>query len=197
MLLVSGELNWDLTFLRRALAGDSSLALGGYVRERGGWQRARARRPAAGAPRPARRTCAARRWWCSTAIAPAEVGPDFERALAAFVRGGGGLLALGGPAPGLARLRGGRSVPISRSPRDGAAPARGGAPNRTPRRATCVAWDPDPARGERAWRVAAPLADVMPLRAGAGDRVLIGSAGPRAARRCCWRATSGAARRCS
>ena len=40
-----------------------------------------------------------------------------------------------------------------------------------------MTWDTDPARGERAWRVAAPLADVMPLRAGAGDRVLVGSAG--------------------
>jgi hypothetical protein len=38
-------------------------------------------------------------------------------------------------------------------------------------------WDDDLARGERAWREAAPLAEVMPLAAGGGDRVLVGSAG--------------------
>src|SRR5205085_4920893 len=40
-----------------------------------------------------------------------------------------------------------------------------------------LAWDDDPARGERAWGEAAPLADVMPLTTAAGDRVLIHGAG--------------------
>ncbi|HET7225797.1 MAG TPA: hypothetical protein VFK69_08800, partial [Candidatus Eisenbacteria bacterium] len=42
-----------------------------------------------------------------------------------------------------------------------------------------MAWDDDVARGDRAWREAAPLADALPLAAGAGDRVLLAaSPGP-------------------
>jgi hypothetical protein len=40
-----------------------------------------------------------------------------------------------------------------------------------------LAWDPDAARADAAWRAAAPLNDVAPISAGAGDRVLLGSAG--------------------
>lgn len=180
VLIVSAELNWDLTFLRRALAGDSSLALGGYVRGRGGWQPF-GRPSRSGRAAPGAEDLRGLAVVVLDGIAPAQAGPDFERALAAFVRGGGGLLALGGPAPGLARLRGGSLGPDLSFVADGAAPARA-MPEPDPAARDLVAWDPDPARGERAWRVAAPLADVMPLRAGAGDRVLIASAGSPAGR---------------
>src|SRR5206468_1574471 len=39
-----------------------------------------------------------------------------------------------------------------------------------------LSWDDDPARGDRAWREAAPLMDPAPLVAVAGDRVLVRSA---------------------
>ena len=38
VLILSSGLNWDLAFLRRALAGDSSLKVASWVRERGGWR---------------------------------------------------------------------------------------------------------------------------------------------------------------
>lgn len=173
VLLVSGELNWDLAFLRRALAGDSGLAVSGFVRERGGW---RPLGPARGRSAPGAADLRGLAVVALDGIAPAEAGADFERALATFVRGGGGLLVLGGPAPGLARLRGGELGP-DLAVSTGAAGTGPGTPEPAPAARDLIAWDPDPARGERAWRVAAPLADVLPLRAGSGDRVLVGSAG--------------------
>ena len=112
VLLVSGELNWDLTFLRRALAGDSSLALGGYVRSPGGWQ------PLG---RPSR----------SGRAAP---GAEDLRGLAVVVldgdRAGGGRAGLRARARRV-RARRGRPARAGR-PRAGAcAPARGSARSRS------------------------------------------------------------------
>jgi hypothetical protein len=59
---------------------------------------------------------------------------------------------------------------------DGTLVARGGTPQPALEARDLLDWDPDPARGERAWSAAAPLADLAPVRPGAGDRVLIGSA---------------------
>src|SRR5262249_28454815 len=38
VMILSGGLNWDLTFLRRALLGDSSLSVGTWTRDKGGWR---------------------------------------------------------------------------------------------------------------------------------------------------------------
>jgi hypothetical protein len=179
--IVSAELNWDLAFLRRALAGDSTLAVETVVRGRGGWERLGAARASRGVP-PGAGDLRGAAVVVLDGIAPAEAGADFERALAAFVRGGGGLLVLGGPAPGLARLRGGlmgADLAVATAP--GAGAAGKGSPEPDPAARDLVGWDSDPARGERAWRLAAPLADVMPLRAGPGDRVLVRAAGGAAA----------------
>lgn len=167
--LVSGGLNWDLAFVRRALAGDSSLAVTTFVRERGAWrelERGRASGP------PEAGTLGGQTVVVLDGIAPAEVGGGFEHALAGLVHGGGGLLLLGGPAPGLARYRAGTlgtELALERSD----AVAIGAGPEPSPEARELLAWDDDAARGDRAWRAAAPLADVMPLKAGAGDRVML------------------------
>jgi hypothetical protein len=175
VLLVSGGLNWDLAFLRRALRGDSSLAVATFARERGGWRALERGAGPAGAPVAA--DLRGQAVVVLDAVAAAEAGPDFDRALAAFVRAGGGLLALGGPPPGLARFGTGALGPELAVALDGARVAPGGTPQPAPEARDLLDWDPDPARGERAWSAAAPLADLVPVRPGAGDRVLIGSAG--------------------
>src|SRR5262249_41700479 len=111
------------------------------------------------------------------ALGPAELGHDLDLALESFVRGGGGLLVLGGSPPGLARLRGGRlgsQLAMAIDPAPGAHP---GIPEPTAEASELLAWDDDPARGEQAWRAAAPLSDLAPVLPGGGDRVLIGSRG--------------------
>jgi hypothetical protein len=113
------------------------------------------------------------------AVAPSEISDAFDRALSDFVRGGHAILVLGGPPPGLMRLRAGRLA-------QDLALAQGGpgalpsavAPSPAPEARDLLAWDDDPARGEQAWRAAAPLSDLAPIVAGAGDRVLIRSATP-------------------
>jgi len=60
---------------------------------------------------------------------------------------------------------------------DPAGIGRGGMPAPTPESRELLAWDDDMARGERAWRAAAPLSDLSPIAPGGGDRVLIGAAG--------------------
>jgi hypothetical protein len=175
MVLVSAGLNWDLSFMRRALAGDSSLALSTWVRERGGWRRLEPGGPRSGAPDAA--VLRGQAVVVLDAILPAEVGAGFDRALADFVRGGGGLLLLGGPAPGLARYRAGALGPELGVTIDPTLAGRGGAPQPAPEASDLLAWDVDPARGERAWRAAAPLSDLAPVRPGPGDRVLIASTG--------------------
>jgi len=174
VLLVSGGLNWDLTFLRRALLGDSSLAVTTIVRERAGWRALERRAGPGGAPSAA--SLRGQAVVVLDAVAPAEVGPDFDRALAAFVRAGGGLLALGGPAPGLARYGAGALGTDLAVTLDASLAAGGGGAQPALEARELLDWDPDPARGARAWSAAAPLAELAPVRPGAGDRVLIGSA---------------------
>jgi len=175
VLLVSGGLNWDLAFLRRALLGDSGLAVTTFARERAGW-RALERRAGPG-DAPSAASLRGQAVVVLDAVAPAEVGPGFDRALAAFVRAGGGLLVLGGPAPGLARYGAGVLGTDLAVTLEGAPAARGGAAQPALEARELLDWDPDPARGARAWSAAAPLAERVPVRPGAGDRVLIGLAG--------------------
>jgi hypothetical protein len=175
VLILSGGLNWDLAFLRRALLGDSSLAVTSLARERGGWRALERRAGPGGATSAA--SLRGQAVVVLDAVTPAEAGPDFDRALAAFVRAGGGLLLLGGPAPGLARYGTGALGTDLAVALDGAPAARGGTPQPAPEASDLLDWDPDPARGARAWSAAAPLAELASVRPGAGDRVLIGSAG--------------------
>ena len=168
VLIVSGELNWDLTFIRRALLGDSALALDTRVRQRGGWHALESKRAMPGAADVRGKAVV-----ILDGIAATDVSPEFDAALSAFVRSGGGLFALGGSPPGLARFGRGRMADdlavVDAGGRRSATPAP------TPEARELLAWDEDPARGDRAWRVAAPLAEVGALRLGAGDRAIVGA----------------------
>ncbi len=175
VLLVSGGLNWDLAFLRRGLLGDSSLAVTTFVRERGGWRALERRAGPGGEPSAA--SLRGQAVVVLDAVAPLEVGADFDRALAGFVRGGGGLLVLGGPEPGLARYGTGELGADLAVRLGGSRAARGGTPQPALEARELLDWDPDPARGARAWSAVAPLGEVAPVSPGAGDRVLIGSVG--------------------
>ena len=173
VLVLTSGLNWDLAFLRRAWLGDSTLRLDTRVHAAGGaWRALERGRDAAPAPADLRGAAVV----VLDALAPADAGGGFDAALAAFVRDGGGLLLLAGPPPGAARFaRGvlGRELAFAVAP--------GGprvlAPQPAPEASELLAWDEDPARGARAWRDAAPLADVLPLAPGGGDRVLAGAQG--------------------
>jgi hypothetical protein len=172
VLVVSGGLNWDLKFLRRAWANDSSLALDSRVREAQGW-RALENGPDR-APIPA--DLHGRSVVVLDAIAPGEVSPAFDAALGGFVRSGGGLLLIGGTAPGLSRYAQGslgRELAVART----AAGEREASPAPTAAADELLDWDDDPARGAAAWRSAAPLSAVQPLQSGGGDRVLLGTPG--------------------
>lgn len=170
VLVLSAELNWDLTFLRRALAGDSSLALDTRVRERGAWRALETGRPAP----PSAADLRGRSVVVLDGIAPAEIGPEFDRALVSFARAGGGLLLLGAAPPGIRRFAGGRMGADIALGEPG--PTRSASPAPTPEARDVLAWDDDLVRGDRAWRAAAPLADVAPLRPAAGDRVMLAAA---------------------
>jgi hypothetical protein len=175
VVVVSAALNWDLAFVRRALAGDSTLALRTWVRERDGWRSPESGRSAAAPGPDGLRTAAV---VVLDAIAPTEVGTAFDRALAGFVRDGGGLLLLGGPPPGVTRFGGGtlgRELAVMTDPDRF---VRSASPAPSPEGRELAAWDDDPARGERAWRAAAPLSELAPAAPGAGDRVLIGPSAP-------------------
>ena len=172
VLVVSSGLNWDLAFLRRAWLADSTIAVDSRVRDRDGWRALETRRDLA----PSAADLHARAVVVLDGVSAAEVSPAFDAAVAAFVRSGGGLLLLGGPAPGLARFaRGAMSGELSLS--RSAAPEHEAAPLMTAAAGELLAWDDDPARGEAAWRVAAPLTSVQPLAVGGGDRVLLGAQG--------------------
>src|SRR5262249_774438 len=157
------ELNWDLTFLRRALGGDSSLALDVRVRERSGWRGLD--KPGAGTPSAA--DLRGLSVILLDGVAPSEVSAEFDAAVAAFVPNGG--------AGGGTRYRAGKSGADLGLASDGM-PARSAAPLPTAEGRDLTAWDEDAARGERAWRTAAPLADVGTFRLGGGDRVLLAAA---------------------
>ena len=170
VLVLSAELNWDLTFLRRSLSGDSSLALDTRVRERGTWRSLEAGR----VNPPSAADLRGRSVVVLDGLGPAEMGAEFDRALASFTRTGGGLLLLAGAPPGIRRFAGGQMGADLALGDPG--PVRSATPAPTPEARDILAWDDDPARGDRAWRAAAPLAEVSPLRAGAGDRVMLAAA---------------------
>ena len=179
VLIVSAGLNWDLTFLRRSLDSDSGLAVTTWIHEGDRW---RASGPG-GRPIPgaASKPSGADLKSCAVvaldAIAPGDVSPEFDRALADFVREGGGLLALGGPGAGLMRLRSGALGPELSLRTTGMVAPPSATPAPSENAAELTAWDDDPVRGREAWRAAAPLADLMPIEGGPGDRVLIASLG--------------------
>src|SRR4029077_6908724 len=111
------------------------------------------------------------------AIDAASVSPEFDRALAAFVRAGGGLLLLGGPPPGVTRFaRGELARDLAVTP-DRARAGATGVPAPAAAALDLLQWDDDPARGSLAWRAAAPLVNIVPLAPSAGDRLLIASTG--------------------
>jgi hypothetical protein len=174
VVVVSAGLNWDVAFLRRALIGDPGVRLLTLAPAAGGWRElesGRARGPLS--PEDLRGQAAV----VLDGVSPADLGPDVDQALEGFVRGGGGLLALGGPAPGLARFRGGRFGAQLALALDPARALPAGSPEPTAEASELLAWDDDAARGARAWRAAAPLTDLTPVVPGAGDRVLIGARG--------------------
>lgn len=174
VLVVSGALQWDLTMLRRALLADSGLAV--EVRARTGaaseWRSLGGSRESTPGPQD----LGGRAVVVLDGIAAVDVSPSFDRALARFVREGGGLLLLGGDAPGVMRHgRGALAAELrvqsasSMGRTAGAQLESGGV--------EVMAWDDDPARGTEAWGRVAPLAEVMPLTALAGDRVLLTAVG--------------------
>lgn len=169
VLVISSGLNWDLTFLRRALAGDSTLTVETRVRDRNGaWQSLERGRGVPLLPSD----LAARSVVVLDAIAAADLGPAMDAAIAAHVRNGGGLLLWSGEAPGVARFARGALGPALGFA-GGAAGGAQVAPEPQPVGDELLAWDDDPARGARAWRDAAPLRDVAPIAPGGADRVLI------------------------
>ncbi len=169
VLVISAGLNWDLTFLRRALRGDTTLTLETRVRDRSGSWTSLER--GQGVPLvPA--DLATRSVVVLDAIGGADLGPAMDAALAAHVRNGGGLLLLAGEAPGVARFARGQ-LGGSLAFAGGGASGAQVAPEPQLAGAELLAWDDDAARGARAWRDAAPLRDVAPLAPGGADRVLV------------------------
>ena len=169
VLAVSGGLNWDLTFLRRALLGDTTVDLDSRVREvNGGWRSVEKGRSGPLAPGD----LSTRSVVVLDAVSGADLGPAFDKALATFVHGGGGLLLLSGPEPGAARFaRGALASDLAFA--SGAAVGAQASPEPQPIAAELLMWDDDQGRGTRAWHEAAPLSDVLPIAPGGADRVLI------------------------
>jgi hypothetical protein len=174
VLVMTAGLNWDLAFLRRALLADSGVSLRTLVRSEGGWREVESGRPIAGVAAADLRGQAA---VVLDALSPAELGSATDEALDAFTRAGGGLLLLGGPNPGLARVRGGRLGAQLATALDPSAPVRAGSPEPSAEASELLSWDDDPQRGDRAWRTAAPLSGLAPIVPGGGDRVLIAARG--------------------
>ena len=169
VLILSSALNWDLTFLRRALAGDSSLSIETRARDRDGWRNIERARAAAPTPGDLR----GRSVVVLDGLAPAEISVQFDAAVVDFARRGGGVLVLGGDAPGLGRFRAGtRGAELGLANEGG---MRSASPAPTTEGRELMAWDEDPARGDRAWRTAAPLTNVGTYRLGGGDRPLLGA----------------------
>ena len=169
VVLVTTALNWDFTFFRRSLVADSSLELRSYVREPSGWRHPDGTR--GGAPGAAELGGVA--VVVLDGVSSAEVGAAFDAALVRVMEQGGGVLVMGGASPGVARLRGSRFGALLGVQVNAIVPARAVNPAPAAEARDLLMWDDDPARGERAWREAAPLADVMPLSTGGGDRVLV------------------------
>jgi hypothetical protein len=169
VLALSAGLNWDLTFLRRSLLGDSTIDLDSRVRDgSGNWRGLEKSRPGALSASDLN----GRAVVVLDAVSGAELPPAFDKALAAFVHGGGGLLLFSGPEPGAARFAHG-ALGSELAFASGAAIGAQGAPEPQPIAAELLMWDDDQARGDRAWHEAAPLSDVLPIAPGGADRVLI------------------------
>ena len=100
------------------------------------------------------------------AVAPTDMPGAFDQALSDFVRRGGAIMALGGSSPGLSRFRGGRLGADLLPALEGRPVPATAAPLPAPEARDLLAWDDDPARGERAWRAAAPLSGSGPDRRG-------------------------------
>jgi len=172
VLLVTGGPNWDLAFLRRALAGDSGLAVTTLSRDRVGWREIETGRRRAG---PAAEDLRGMALVVIDAVSPPELGPAADRALADFARAGGGLMVIGGTAPGLGRFRDGALGQALALELEPGVPPAPGSPLPSPEGRELLQWESDPGRADAAWRAAAPLNELAPLRASAGDRVLIGT----------------------
>jgi len=169
VLVLSGALNWDLAFLRRALLGDTTLDLDMRVREQSGGRRAFERARTAGLS-PS--DLGGKSVVVLDAISGADLGAPMDAVLASFVHGGGGLLLFAGPDPGATRFARGRLA--SELAFSAGAPTGGqGSPEPQPAGTELLAWDDDQARGAHAWHDAAPLSDVAPLAPGGADRVLL------------------------
>jgi hypothetical protein len=168
VLVLSSGLNWDLTFLRRALLGDTTVDLDTRVRDASGnWRALERNRAALSAGDLTGRSVVV-----LDALSGIELGPVFDKALAAFVHGGGGLLLLSGPEPGAVRFARG-ALGNELTFMSGAAVGAQASPEPQPNASELLMWDDDQARGARAWHDAAPLSDVLPLAPGGADRVLI------------------------
>jgi len=174
VLVLSGGLNWDLTFMRRAWLGDSGLQVSTRMRSDDGWRDLESNRRV-GTPGPD--DLRGQAVVVLDGMHPAEVGPEFDRAVAGFIRAGGGLLAIGGSAPGVLRYRGGALGTDLAPEVEARPPGAPAAPEPAAEASDLLAWDDDPARGERAWRAAAPLLEIAPVAASAGDRVLVRATG--------------------
>jgi len=105
VLVIEGRLSWDFTFVKRALERDTTLAYTYLVRGGSGWR-------SLGEERVTRPPADLAGLKTFSAVLLGDVGPgDLSgsqwQALATFVDGGGGLIALGGrSAQGIGRLRG-------------------------------------------------------------------------------------------
>ncbi|MEO5618195.1 MAG: vWA domain-containing protein [Candidatus Eisenbacteria bacterium] len=172
VLVITGGPNWDLAFMRRALAGDSGLAINTVSRERQGWRVIESGRrresPVAADLRGVALVVL-------DAVGPRELEPAMDRAIAGFVRAGGGLMVLGGVPPGLTRFGQGALGEMLSVQLDGSLAGIPGSPAPSPEGQELVQWESDPARADAAWRSAAPLADLTPFKPSPGDRVLIGT----------------------
>ncbi len=93
VVLLSGQLTWDHTFLRRALEADSTLAVSAAY-----WTKGSFRGLPGAKPPPALNGAGLRgaRVILLDHIAPAQLGPEGLQSILAFTRAGGGLLILTG-----------------------------------------------------------------------------------------------------
>jgi len=142
------------------------------MRERGGWRALETGR-SRGAPAPADLRGIA--LVALDAIGPRDFDPALDRALADFVRAGGGLMALGGTPPGVTRFGSGSFAAWLSVELDASLVGAPTTPVPAPDGRELLQWDLDLARSDAAWRTAAPLSEVAPVRTGPADRVLIGT----------------------
>ena len=179
VLLLSGNLTWDHTFLRRALEDDSTLAVSAGMRRGNAFQSAGTRRALPSLDAAGLRSI---RVIVLDHMAPGELGRGAQEAIAAFVRGGGGLVMLCGS-------RNGALTQWESTPLGSLLPAEtggGGGPEEatvvlSPAAQRHVLFDPTVpgARPLEAWRDLPPLAvtpDVRGLRAN-GEALMVDERG--------------------